>query len=523
MFALAPPHLSSPFMVQICCPIRLYSSHPKILTTMQMTPQKRTSTILCTSYSHWPCAPDDPEAALSSMLPHAYIQKEIDARVIVPAHHLIKSQLENVHHAANLNLIGTTDSLQLSVGITHSGLMVYLVELPGTGNQSFHTGKSTAALMNYALFSRAVVAVAKNCADLQWQPNIVHLNDWQTGLIPALLQTDDANNVKTVFTLPKGSEFGCIEEHIYRSYYLPQTVLTEDGVLWNGDLSLLKAATVYADELVLRGPGLLAEVTTTSSQNKMAYLLQSRKGPISHFHHGVNHLLWNPATDTHTVQQYDTASFELKKINKLRLQQRLGQDEDASIMLLAYCGPVTQNSGISHILSTLPDLVSQPGIKLVIQAWGDKDSVDHLLNQQATYPEVLTVLLNRDEELHHQIVAAADCLLLPGLFPISGESAVVALTYGTVPIATDSGAHKDYITNTTSRSSLNGSATGFLYPVDRPSALLDTILRAKTFRDKPGVWWEKVTASCMNHPFTAEQTVLSYIQLYDHLSTREEL
>ncbi len=466
--------------------------------------------------------PNDPEAALSSMLPLALNQKDFDARVIVPAHPLIKELLGEVQAVASLNLIGTTAPLKLLMGKTLQGLTIYLAELPGLERPSRQTGKSTAALVNYTLFSRAVAAVATDSAGLNWQADIVHHNDWETGLISALLHIDNTTNIKTVFTLPEGGELGCIDPHAYRSFYLAKELLTEDGLLWEGQLSFLKAATVYADELILRSPNLHKEIETTTSQSKLAYLLSSRKGPIRSFSHGVNHLLWNPTTDPHTVQQYDIASIRLKKINKLRLQHRLKQEEDASILLLAYSGPVTQDAGISHILSTLPDLAYESGIRLIIQTWGDKDSIEHLLNQQTTYPDLVTVLLGKDEELNHQIIAAADCVLLPSPFPLSGEKAVAALTYGTIPIASSAGVHQDYITDTTSRSSLNGSATGFLYPADRPSALTDTIRRVKVFRDKPGVWWDKVATNCMHHPFTTEQIVTQYIDLYNSIRSGAE-
>jgi len=488
-----------------------------------MSQQDTSLHVLCASFTHWPCNPEDPEAALSSMLPRAYLQKGINVRVILPAGPLVKALLEDVHRISTLHLVGTTEPVGLWVGQTLQGLSVYLVELLGGEQANARVGKSTTALTNYALFSRAVAAVAMDKADLEWRSNIVHHNDWETGLVSALLSTDDAANIKTVFTLPEGDQLGYVDEHIYKTFYLPPELLTEEGVLWNGELSFLKAATTYADELVLRSPNLFKEVNAALSQNKLAYLLQNRKGPIRSYLHGVNHLLWNPATDPHTVQQYDAASVNLKKINKLRLQQRLKLEEDESVLLLGYCGPVTQISGISHILNTLPDLWHESKIKLVIQAWGDKESVEHLLNQQSTYPELLTVLLGKNEELYHQVIAGADCLLLPSLFPTSGENVVVALTYGTVPIATSCGAHMDYIVDTNSRTSLNGTATGFLYPVDRPSALLDTINRVKRFRDKPGVWWEKLANNGMNHTFTGEATADSYIDLYEKLIADDAL
>jgi starch synthase len=457
-------------------------------------------------------------ADVAGSLPIALAERGVNIRLVMPAYPQAVERSIPLEPVTSLQLPGWTEPVRLLEGRLAGLIPLYLVDAPGlfdrVGNPYVNASGNAWAdnALRFGLFNRAVVAMALGQANLGWLPDLVHCNDWQTGLIPALLSTE-GNRPATIFTIHNLAYQGIFDRTCFDRLGLPPEFWSPEGLEFHGNLSFIKGGLAFADWISTVSPSYAMEILTPGFGNGLEGLLQHRSDRLQGVLNGIDYQRWDPATD-HSISPYDSASFQNKKLNKLQLQQELGLRQDESMLLFGHIGRLVRQKGVDLILEILPDLVSHQKCQVVFLGAGEHDLERALRRVADQYPNQVSAFLGYDEALSHRVEAACDCFLMPSRFEPCGLNQLYSLRYGTIPIVHRTGGLADTVIDATSRNLLNGTATGFVF--DRPTAdaLWGAVERVMEFRQRPGIWWRKLATTGMQQDYSWNLSAGRYLELY---------
>lgn len=454
-------------------------------------------------------------ADVSGSLPNALKALGHDVRILMPAYADTLASLGplQAHHLPQIN--GAIDILEgLLPG---SEVPIWLVAHPGTfdrpGNPYLTPdGKSwTDNAERFALLSRVAVEVAMNRVGYRWKPDIVHCNDWQTGLIPALLG-DEPKRPATVFTIHNLAYQGNFPRAMFRQLGLPERFWSHHALEFYDQLSFIKGGLVYADRISTVSPTYAREIQGKEFGCGMEGLLAQREDRLHGILNGIDDQAWDPAHDPYLPHAFDAEDLSGKALVKSALQARSGLAQDAEVALIALVGRLVQQKGIDLVIDALPQLMDLP-LQLVILGSGEK-KYEHALDQWTRlYPDRISLTLGYDEPLAHLIEAGADLFLMPSRFEPCGLNQMYSQRYGTAPIVRSVGGLADTVDDASADNLAAGTASGITFADARPDALLQAVHRAiALFRDKSV--WEQIQRIAMNKDFSWHKSARQYEALY---------
>jgi starch synthase len=373
----------------------------------------------------------------------------------------------------------------------------------------------------FIFFCRAVLEALRL---LDCWPHVLHLNDWQTGLVPVYLQEEyrhrpKYDQVRTLFTIHNLAYQG-----VFRSETMPLTGL--DWRLFNylqlefyGQLNFLKAGIVFANRLSTVSPTYAREMQTPAFGCGLEGALAERRERLHGIVNGVDCRLWNPATDRHLAATYDRHSVERGKPQcKAALQKRFGLSEQAQAPLLGMISRLAEQKGLP-LVSATADLLLQDGIQMVFLGEGEATHARMLLHLRDRYPHQVGLTIGFDDGLAHQIEAGADLYLMPSLYEPAGLNQLYSLKYGTPPVVRATGGLADTITDCTPATLAAATATGFSFVPFTPGAFLETVRRAVALYRSQSEHWHQLIQTGMQQDWSWDRSAAEYEQLY--LKVRE--
>jgi starch synthase len=458
-------------------------------------------------------------ADVAGSLPLAMRLLGNDVRLVLPAYPQAVERAIPLQTIVTLHIPGIAGDVRLLEGKIDGSLPLYLVDVPGFFDRPGNPYSDAAGhdwgdnAQRFALFCRVVALIAMNQAELGWNPDVVHCNDWQTGLVPALL-AQNWNRPATLFTIHNLSYQGVFPEETFDQLQLPRNLWSPAGLEFHDDLSFIKGGLVFSDWITTVSPTYAEEIRTPEFGYGLEGLISHRSNRLAGILNGIDYQEWDPSTDPNIHQHYDVGTFELKRPNKLQLQREMGLKEDGDALLLGHIGRTVPQKGIDLILEILPILMEKDKVQLVILGKGDK-SLEQALSEEAAYhPEKCAVHLGYDEPLAHRIEAGCDAFLMPSRYEPCGLNQLYSLRYGAVPIVHRTGGLADTVVDVQPSSLLSGGATGFVF--DRPEgySLLDAVERAIEYYNRPGVWWNKLAINGMQQDFSWRASAQHYLDLY---------
>jgi starch synthase len=459
-------------------------------------------------------------ADVAGSLPLALSHLGQDVRVVLPAYPQAVERAMPLTTVAILHLPGHPGEIRILEGrLGEERVPLYLVDAPAlfnrTGNP--YTGEDgndwPDNAQRFALFCQAIVALSLNRAGLNWHPDLVHCNDWQTGLVPALLAFE-GNRPASIFTIHNLAYQGNFNRATFDLLALDKKLWSHQGLEFHDNFSFIKGGLAFADWVTTVSPTYAKEILTSALGYGLEGLLQHREERLHGVLNGIDYRAWDPASDPAIVQHFDAGTFGLKRRNKTALQKELGLPVDENAVLFGHIGRLVAQKGVDLILQVLPGLVAQPDTQLVILGSGDP-ALESVLNTQCElHPDRIAVVIGYNEALAHRIEAASDCFIMPSRFEPCGLNQLYSLRYGTVPIVHRTGGLADTVVDASPRNLLDGSATGFVF--DRPDgdALWRTIQRALDFHRRPGVYWEKLALHGMQQDFSWDSSAEHYLDIY---------
>ena len=363
----------------------------------------------------------------------------------------------------------------------------------------------------FAGFCRAVEAIAAGELIPGWLPDVVHCNDWQTGLVPALLGFRD-RRPGTVFTIHNLAYQGLFPAQTLHALGLPAELWSPHALEFYGQLSFIKGGLVFADMLSTVSPTYAREIQTAEFGCGLDPLLQYRQERLVGILNGADYTTWNPETDTHLAHPYGPEDLAAKGANKAALQSEFGLPVEADIPLIGMVSRLAEQKGFDLLIEALPGLM-QKRLQIVVLGSGDKRLEQALLTACKAYPEGLAVEIGYDESLSHRIEGGADMFLMPSRYEPCGLNQIYSLRYGTIPIVHRTGGLADPVVDLTPTTRSNHTATGFVFDTATASDLRAAVMRALDTYRQPDLWQE-LMRTAMAQDFSWDVSARRYLDLY---------
>ena len=384
-------------------------------------------------------------------LPKYFNKDEFDVRVMIPKYTCIpweyrEKMVYKTHFYIDLawrtQYVGVFE-------MEYDGVTFYFID-----NEFYFGGPKPYSWIHediekFAFFSKAALSAIPV---IGFKPDIIHCNDWQTGLIPVFLHTvfGDDNfyaGIKTVFTIhnlqfqgrwriQEIMDITGLPAHIFNAYELESY----------GEANYLKGGVVYADYITTVSPTYANEITTVEGGEGLSGLMTARKDRLYGILNGIDYEEYNPQTDPYISVNYSKKdAVSGKKENKVALQKELGLPVREDAFLIGIVSRMTSQKGFDLIGCVLDELLTEMDIQLVVLGSGESQYENMFHHYQSKYPDKVSVHIGFTEERSHHIYAASDVLLMPSMFEPCGLAQMIAMRYGTLPIVRETGGLRDTV------------------------------------------------------------------------------
>lgn len=457
-------------------------------------------------------------ADVSAALPAALRALGVDVRVLLPAYPGVIERLGA--DRAVLDLPGRAQlpaSRLLEAGLA-CGTPVWVIDCPplyhrGGGPYQDPAGRDFPDnALRFGLLGWAAALLATDASPLFWRPQVIHCNDWQTGLAPVYLKLVTGGSAKSVMTLHNLAFQGIFPPTAVQELGLPPECFSIHGVEYYGNLSFLKAGIYYADRITAVSPTYAREIQSEPLGFGLHGLLAARRAHLTGILNGIDTQAWDPATDPFIARTYTAATLERKAENKAALQRALGLAPEAGIPLLGVVSRLTHQKGIDLLLAILPRLIKAPA-QVAVLGSGEPALEMALLSWSARYPDRIAARTTFDEPLSHLIEAGADAFLMPSRFEPCGLNQMYSQRYGTPPVVRATGGLADTVTDCMPKTLEAGLATGFLFREATAKDFLSAVERALAAYRDPALW-RRLQENGMARDFSWRASAERYREIY---------
>ena len=476
--------------------------------------------VLFVASEAFPLAKTGGLADVSGALPRALVALGVDVELIMPGYPqaLLAVEAKNVEREF-LGPFGKSSLIRARM--PHSELPVWLVDCPalfgraGSLYQDQHGHDWADNAVRFAHFCDIAARLAAGELVADYRADVVHANDWHTGLVPLYLQRASIPP-PTLFTIHNLAYQGLFPASVLPSLGLPSDVFSPDGIEFYGNISLLKAGIQFSDRITTVSPSYAREIMTEEYGCKLDGLLRHRKDRTVGILNGVDYDIWDPCRDPHLPASFATCDWSGKALCKAALQRELGLESDPHIPLVVWLSRITDQKMADVVCHALAALLERD-IQLAILGQGDHALELQFEDAAEQHPGRLAVRVGYEEPLAHRFHAGADLLLHPCRFEPCGLTPLYALRYGTLPVVRHVGGLSDTIVDATQWTIQTGSATGFAFQEPTASAMLNCLDRALAFYRRPAVW-RTMQERAMSRKFGWDISARRYLALYRRLA-----
>jgi len=355
---------------------------------------------------------------------------------------------------------------------------------------------------------------------LDFQPDVIHAHDWQSGMIPALLKIQYAHlpffaNMKTMFTihnLQYQGIFGIRE--VQDVLGLGDSLWTDDKLECYGCANFMKAALVYSDVITTVSPSYSEEIQTAYYGERLDGLLRARKDSVHGILNGIDMVDYDPAIDNRIAKTYTFETLDDGKAAcKADLQAKLGLEVNPDIPVIGMVGRLSNQKGLDLVDYIMGDLM-QKKVQLVVLGMGESRYVNLFSWAEGEYKGKVAARFTMDHALAHQIYAGCDMFLMPSQFEPCGLSQLIALRYGTVPIVRETGGLRDTVL---SYNEYTDEGNGFSFFNYNAHDMLNTIQRAIDFYNDRKDVWKKLQQRGMTGDYSWTNSAGKYLAMYEDL------
>ncbi|MBU1016582.1 MAG: glycogen/starch synthase [Patescibacteria group bacterium] len=365
----------------------------------------------------------------------------------------------------------------------------------------------------FAFFSKAVVGLFVAREDVFF-PDIVHCNDWHTGIISQLIKSEarylELNRPATIFTIHNLANQGISSTDVVNK--LDGEILSKSPYIkWDtadNNLDFIMQGILGSDVVTTVSPSYAEEIKTQEFGEGLNEVIKAKEARVFGVLNGIDKDVFNPKTDQYLKVNYSPEDLEAvlkgKSANKKLLQQELSLQEK-SVPMIGLVSRLTNQKGIDIFVSSVDEMISM-GFQIVILGTGDK-AIENRIVSKMSEPELsgnCAGIIKFDEGVARRVYAAADFFAVPSRFEPCGLTQMIAMRYGAVPIVRAVGGLKDTVKE---------GETGFLFEGFNQSEFLSVIKRAKRVYDDKNLWG-KIVGNCIAEDFSWDKSAQEYILLY---------
>ena len=456
-------------------------------------------------------------ADVSAALPAALHAIGLDVHVLVPGYNQVMAQIAQHEEVAIFDgLPGFPSSRLLSTKMAHEVPLLVLdcpslYQRDGGPYQDVTDHDWADNALRFGMLSKVAAILGSSASPLDWHPDLVHCNDWQTGLTPAYLHfAQDA--VPSIIAIHNLAFQGIFPSATVQQLGLPPSCFNIDGVEYYGSMSFLKAGLFYADHITTVSPNYAREIQQNDLGFGLQGLLFERRDSLTGMLNGIDTEEWNPAADPYIAMQYSIADMTGKAANKQALQSKMGLNSDPDVPLLGVVSRFTHQKGLDMLLEIAPRLTELP-VQLAMLGTGDAHMQKIARDLSHRYPGKIGAVIGFSEDMSHQIEAGADMFVMPSRFEPCGLNQLYSQRYGTPPIVHATGGLSDSVVDYTPATLKDGTASGFMYDGMTAENLFLAIQRAiGLYHDK--IKWDALCKNCMTKNFSWQHSAEAYRAVY---------
>ena len=449
-------------------------------------------------------------ADVSGSLPHALRQRLIGCRIVMPLYEDIPDELKESMRFLTSFSVPVAWRRQYC-GIFESrfdGVIYYFID-----NQYYFKRQGMYGHYDdaerFAFFSRAVLEMLPF---IDFKPDIIHCNDWQTALVPTYYnlfysQSDWYKGIKTVFTIHNIQYQGKYGSELYDEVVgiPPQSRSILD---FDGCINFVKGAVETSNRVTTVSPSYSWEIRDPWFSNGLDSILNARAWKIRGILNGIDTVSYDPATDPEIYANFSVNDLSGRTVNKRKLQERLGLDQNIETPIIAMVTRLVSHKGLDLVKAALDQIMTEKDIQFVILGSGDWEYESFFRSMQGKYPGRISACHGFIPELSRKIYAGADMFLMPSKAEPCGLSQMIALRYGAIPIVREVGGLRDSI-----RDSGTGEGNGFTFKNYDAMDMINCIRRAIA-----GYWqrdsWKTLIKRAMECDNSWVRSATEYINLY---------
>ncbi|NLW25960.1 glycogen synthase GlgA [Acetivibrio saccincola] len=365
----------------------------------------------------------------------------------------------------------------------------------------------------FAFFCKAVIEFLPV---VDFKPDIIHCNDWQTGVVSLLLNAhyrhlEFYRDIRTVYTIHNLKYQGVFPKEVLGELLgLSWDYFTADGIEFYDKVNYLKAGIAYSDIINTVSKTYAEEIKTDFYGENLNSILNKRSGDLYGILNGIDMERNDPATDERIFANYSKDNMEGKLVNRHMLQKSVGLEERIDIPIIGIISRLVDQKGFDLIDFVMEDLLKMD-IQLIILGAGERKYEEMLKYYEGKCPNKLSVHLKYDAVLAQRIYAGVDMFLMPSLFEPCGLSQMFSLRYGTIPIVRETGGLKDTVTQ---YNEITREGNGFTFKRYNAHDMLFAVKQAVHYYYHRATW-EYLMYNGMSLDFSWEKSAKEYIELYN--------
>lgn len=397
-----------------------------------------------------------------------------------------------------------------------AGLTIYFIDHPEFFDRPGLYGAQGADYPDNAarfiFFSKCVAQLARY---LPWHPELIHLHDWQTALVPLLVKHEEsfagwANAPRTCLTIHNLAFQGIFPRPAYALTNLPEDYFHPEGVEFYGAFNCLKTGINFADQLTTVSPRYAREITTEASGCGLDGVLRRRQDVLTGILNGVDYEEWNTTSNPALAHLYSADDLGGKALGKIALQAEMGLPVEAKVPLFGTITRLADQKGLDIELGALAEMLAGP-MQFILLGSGSPEFEKACTNLARRFPDKVAVKIGFDQRLSHRIEAGLDFYLMPSRFEPCGLNQMYSLRYGTIPIVRMTGGLDDSVTDISEN---DETCNGIKFLEYSQRALAKAMRKALVLYQTPELF-AHFRRNAMAADFSWERTSLKYVGCYE--------
>jgi len=455
---------------------------------------------------------------VANSLPNSLQQSGADVRLILPAYREVLQKIDHfkiigwlkIGLQQDVRILETTDpAFEMPIWLVDHPTLFDRPGNPYTHPEGYDWQDNP---LRFSLFSQVSALMAIDSLNTGWRADVVHSNDWQSGLVNAYL-SHETRPPKRIFTIHNIAYDCQFDFGTFQSLHLPPHWWSMELGEFHHRFSLLKAGMVFSDQITTVSPKYAREIRTPDYGYGYAPILEESHHKLSGILNGIDNEVWNPATDPHLHKHYSakdriSAIRKAKTANKKALLSQLGASRavlnDIEKPLVGFVGRLVFQKGIDLLLNSIDALIHESNARFVIIGSGEHDLEHHLNLLTHNWPDRVFSFIGYSEALAHLLEAGSDIFAMPSRYEPCGLNQLYSLRYGTPPVVRRTGGLADTVT----------PENGVLFDEATTEALTAAIHTALTYYNDSKVWSEMMR-NAMEKDYSWHKSAAEYLELYN--------